>query len=161
MADETLEKALPPFTAFNFEIEINVPDVSEKICSAAFSDCDGLEMTMEPKTLREGGNNSRQFHLAGPVSYGTLTLKRGMTKNFDLWDWFQAGQQGIAGRRLRADAEVIVYGSRQNPRAVQMRFVLKRCLPIKLKAPALSAKDGGIAIEEMQVAYETLELKKQ
>jgi hypothetical protein len=30
---------------------------------------------------------------------------------------------------------------------------------MKVKAPALNAKDGQIAIEELQVAYETLTLK--
>jgi hypothetical protein len=36
--------------------------------------------------------------------------------------------------------------------------VLSRCLPVKIKAPALNAKDGLIAVEELQVAYESLEL---
>jgi len=31
---------------------------------------------------------------------------------------------------------------------------------VKLKAPALSAKDGLIAIEEMQLVYETLVLDR-
>ena len=68
-----------PFTTFNFSVEINVPGIATKVCSAAFSDCDGLEMNMEVKTIREGGNNGRQIRLAGPVNYGQLTLKRGMT----------------------------------------------------------------------------------
>jgi hypothetical protein len=32
-------------------------------------------------------------------------------------------------------------------------------LPLKLKAPALNAKDGMIAVEELQLAYERLMLK--
>ena len=39
-----------------------------------------------------------------------------------------------------------------------VRFALTGCLPLKLKAPALNAQDGLVAIEEMQVAYETLDL---
>jgi hypothetical protein len=39
------------------------------------------------------------------------------------------------------------------------RFLLTRCVPIKLKAPALNAKDGVVAIEEFQLAYESLTLK--
>ena len=35
-------------------------------------------------------------------------------------------------------------------------FQLSRCVPVKLKAPALSARDGQVAVEELQVAYETL-----
>jgi hypothetical protein len=38
--------------------------------------------------------------------------------------------------------------------------VLSRCLPIKLKAPALNAKDGMVAVEELQLAYESLRLKQ-
>ena len=72
------------FTAFNFLVEIQVPDLSEMVCEGGFAECDGLEMSIAPKTIREGGNNNRQIHLAGPVSYGQLTLKRGMTKNLDL-----------------------------------------------------------------------------
>jgi hypothetical protein len=42
---------------------------------------------------------------------------------------------------------------------VHARFVLSRCLPAKLKAPSLNAREGGVAIEELQLAYEALELK--
>lgn len=151
-ADETVRY---PFIAFNFAVEINVKDISQKVCSAAFSECDGLEMTMEVKTIREGGNNGRQIRLTGPLSYGQLTLKRGMTASFDLWDWFDAMLNNAA---LRADAEVVLFAEdRQTERA---RFVLSRCMPIKLKAPALNAKDGMVAIEELQLTYESLTLKR-
>ena len=146
-----------PFTTFRFTVEIDVKGVSNQLCQASFSECDGLEMTMQPKTIREGGNNSQQIHLAGPVSYGQLTLKRGMTSNFELWDWFdtvlQSGQNG-----LRANAVVTMMTSDGTKK--QASFALTKCLPVKLKVPALNAKDGLIAIEEMQIAYETLSLKK-
>jgi hypothetical protein len=34
-------------------------------------------------------------------------------------------------------------------------FKLSRCLPVKIKAPALHARDGSIAVEEVQIAYES------
>ncbi len=71
--------AVRPFTAFNFHVEITVEGIAEQVCDAEFSECDGLEMTLEPKTIREGGRNSGPVHMTGPVSYGQLTLKRGMT----------------------------------------------------------------------------------
>ena len=77
-----------PFTAFNFRVSIALGDQStDPLCDAAFSECGGLEVVTEVKTIREGGNNNRPVHLTGPVSYGTLSLKRGMTSSFDLWDW--------------------------------------------------------------------------
>ena|ERR1041384_4701381 len=144
-----------PFTGFNFAIEINVPGISPKACGAAFAECDGLEMTMEIKTIREGGNNGKQIRLSGPLAFGTLTLKRGLTASFDLWDWFSAA---LRNPGLRADAEVVLFDA--DGQTERARFVLDRCLPVKLKAPALNAKDGTVAIEECQLAYESLSLKK-
>lgn len=151
-ADETVRY---PFTAFNFAVEINVPGVSTRICNAAFSECDGLELTMDVKTIREGGNNGRQIRLTGPINAGMLTLKRGMTKSFDLWDWMTRMQ---SEPKLRADAEVVVFAA--DGTTEQARFILSRCLPAKLKAPPLNAKDGGVAIEEFQLAYESISLKR-
>lgn len=145
-----------PFTTFNFAVDLRVAGLPEPLCQASFSECDGLEMSQEPKTIREGGNNGRQIHLAGPVGYGQLTLKRGMTSTLDLWSWFEAVQ---ANRSLRASCEVRVLPSYQPKRdTADLVFRLTGCLPVKLKAPSLSAKDGQVAIEEMQIAYETLAL---
>jgi phage tail-like protein len=140
-----------PFTAFNFAVEINRGEDAKPLVNAAFSDCDGLELSMEVKTIREGGSNDRQIRLNGPVALGQLTLKRGMTDNFDLWHWFQ---DSVADPRLRAHVEVVMYAN--DGATVCASFQLSRCVPVKLKAPALSARDGQVAIEELQVAYETL-----
>ena len=81
-----------PFTTFNFSVEITRNDNPKPLADAAFSECDGLEMTMESKTIREGGNNGRQIRLSGPMAFGQLTLKRGLTKGFDLWLWLHDTQ---------------------------------------------------------------------
>lgn len=146
---------LRPFSAFNFAVEINRGQDGDALVGAAFAECDGLEMTMEVKTVREGGANDRQIRLAGPVSFGTLTLKRGMTPNFDLWKWFR---DSVDDPGLRAQVEVVVLGT--DGQAERARFIMTRCLPVKMKAPALNARDGQVAIEELQVAYETLTLKE-
>jgi phage tail-like protein len=142
-----------PFTAFNFAVEIAVPDVADEVCSASFSECDGLEMTMDLKSVREGGNPGTVYRLAGSVAYSQCTLKRGLTDGFDLFNWFDAI---VADPTLRADAEVVVLAPDGGER---VRYVLSRCLPVKLKAPPLNAKDGTVAIEELQLAYERLSLK--
>jgi phage tail-like protein len=155
MSDPKLERSPNyPFTAFNFAVEIKVDGVAEEVCSGAFSECDGMEMTMDVKTIREGGNNGKQIRLAGPLGFGQLTLKRGMTSGFDLWTWMNAA---TANPALRADAEVVIYASDGQTKKVS--FVLSRCIPVKLKAPALNAKDGMVAVEELQLAYESLTLK--
>ena len=143
-----------PFTAFNFRVEIDVNGVSNLVCAAYFSDVDGLEMNLEPKTIREGGRNIGPVHMAGGVGYGQLSLKRGMTASFDLWNWFEAvAKPGGGGLRGSADVVVLAADGSQ-----EFRFRLTGCLPTKLKAPALNAKDGLIAIEEMSIVYESMML---
>ena len=90
-----------PFTTFNFRVRIELG--GEPLCSAAFSECSGLEMTMEPETRREGGNNVTEFQMVGTVSYGQLTLRRGMTETFHLWGWFDQVNRP-QGYRTRAKA---------------------------------------------------------
>jgi phage tail-like protein len=143
-----------PFTTFNFLVQLTIANasglgLSSPLCSSEFSECDGIEMTMEPKTVREGGNNTQQIHLVGPVTYGNLTLKRGMTPNLDLWRWFSLST-GNTGRGTKASGVILMRDGAGNN---TVRFMLTDCLPLKLKAPALNAKDGILAIEEMQITY--------
>jgi phage tail-like protein len=166
MADPTSFEDYP-FTAFRFEVQLLVaqPDqvgLGSPLCSGQFSDCDGLEMTMEPKTVKEGGNNIEQIQLPGRVSYGQLSLKRGMTANLDLWKWFVAAAGGLNPdqtenkRGLLALGQVTMFDNGGRPK---LRFTLTGCLPVKIKGATLSAKEGQVAIEEAQIAYRTLTVK--
>ncbi len=154
MADDT-----GPFTAFNFVVSITLDDpasigAANPLCEGGFSECDGIDMTVEQKTVREGGNNTQQIHLVGPVSYSNLTLKRGMSKSQDLWKWINAAvgnpTSGSPKRGLLGGAEIIMKDAAGND---TVRYRLFDCLPVKIKAAPLNAKDGVVAIEEMQLAY--------
>jgi phage tail-like protein len=140
---------------FNFVIRIDTGGDGGPLCEAAFAECTGLEMSAAPKTIREGGNNTGPVHLAGPVSYGTLALKRGMSEGFDLWTWFDDVHRDDQ-RHRRADCEIEVRTPDGSATAYSLR--LSGCLPIKVKAPDLNAKEGGIAIEEIEIAYEAMKL---
>lgn len=160
MPDNAQERITPPFQTFNFSVEITVPGLNDDgghVCSAVFSECSGLEWSMAPKTIREGGNNRQPIHLLGPVSYSQLMLKRGMSSNFDLWHWFDMTTQ-LGKERTRGSGEVVLLA--EDGEAERIRFSLKGCLPVKLRAPALNAATGGIAIEELQLAYESLTIKE-
>lgn len=154
MAATAPETTLYPFTAFRFAVAISVPSIApDPLCNASFAECDGLEMSMDVKTIREGGNNAAQVRLFGAVTYGTLTLKRGMTTNFDLWNWFESLYEP---GKATARGDVTVTSFAADGITEQVRFFLEHCLPLKLKAPPLNAKDGMVAIEELQIAYEWL-----
>ena len=151
-----------PLIAFRFEVKLTVPDaqrfgLTSPLCGGKFSDVEGLDMSNEVKTVREGGNNLNQIHLVGAVTYGQLTLKRGMTTNLDLWKWFKAAAGGEPnGRGTVAQGAVEMRDASNTPR---LRFELTDCLPIKIKAPSFAAKDGAIAVEEMQIAYSSFTVR--
>lgn len=145
-----------PFSAFRFSVEIDRGGGRGPLCAAAFAECDGLEVTLDVKTVREGGDNGSVRRLAGPASFANLTLKRGMTTSFDLWDWID---DTIADPTVRAEVTVVVHPADSLAKE-NARFLLSRCLPVKLKAPPLNAKDGIVAVEELQLAYESLKLKR-
>lgn len=147
---------MQPFTAFNFLVVITVGEEAP-LCECGFSAVDGLELSVDSTTIREGGDNGRQIHLGGSVNTGTLSLKRGMTQSFDLWTWFERVQDDRE-RHLRATIRVVMLAAdRTTPQA---SFVLDRCLPTKLRVPGLDAATGQLAIEELTVAYETMRLER-
>ena len=159
MPNPTPETVTPPFVAFRFEVVLTlngpVKGVDSPICDAAFSECSGLDMTMEPKTYVQGGEHYRQKHLMGPVSYGRLSLRRGMTSNHHLWMWF--AEAAIPGTQPRtADAEVRVMDADGSP---AITFLLDDCLPVKVSGPSLNAQDGRIAIEVLELVYGYLSIK--
>lgn len=156
-------KTVYPFSAFNFDVQIEVAGLGiKKVCEGQFSECDGLEMTMDVKTIREGGNNVSQIRLLGGVNYGQVTLKRGMTANsLDLWDWFDALQLAVPSqlrKDMRGEATIVL--RTPNREKERVRFILRKCLLTKLKAPALNAKDGVVAIEELQLTYESMSIER-
>ena len=122
------------------------------LCSGAFAECTGLEATMEPKVIKEGGRNYGAIQRAGPVTFATVILKRGMTRSRDLWTWYQM----TTGRRLytyRLQVTITMFD--QSGDGV-LSWQLKRALPIKFKAADFNAKASEVGIEELHLAHEGL-----
>jgi hypothetical protein len=76
-----------------------------------------------------------------------------MTATADLWSWMAAA--GVPGRTLTADGQITMLSPSG---AVQARFLLAGCLPVRLRGPALNAHTGMIAIEELGLAVGRLTL---
>ncbi|GGM96348.1 phage tail protein [Streptomyces fuscichromogenes] len=147
----------PPFTAFRFDVTLDLdtatPGFTGPLCDAAFAECEGLEMTMQPRTVEVGGKNDGQVHLVGPVTHGQLTLRRGMTDNLQLWQWFTRGTR--PGNIRTAHGTITLRAADGTP---TLRFTLTHCLPVRMRAPALHARDGLIAVEELGLVYEHLDI---
>ncbi len=157
------------FPLFRFHVEFRrQKDNDISIAYGAFSDCTGLEATMEPKVIKAGGANFGPFQRPGQVTFATVILKRGITRNRDLWSWFShVSQRGMYAYRL--DVKILVYGEtagapppgepHDNPRPAPdaaMTIHLFHALPLKFKCGDLSAKVQEVGIEELHLAHEGL-----
>jgi phage tail-like protein len=155
MSDER-ELLLPVFR-FTVDFEVDPLDGTASstkmpLCSGAFAECSGLEATMEPKVIKEGGRNCGPLQRAGPVTFATVVLKRGVTQTRDLWWWFDlvTGQQKYA---LRLAAIITMYNLQGN---AVLAWRLARAMPTKFKASDLNAKGTEVGVEELHLAHEGL-----
>jgi len=151
------ENRLPPLHVFRFLVSFkragSTPGGPVQLCSGAFSECTGLEATMEPKVIKSGGANYGPAQRAGQVSFATVVLKRGMTRTRDLWSWFQMVAGG--GYAYRLSAEVAMQNQAGE---MVLTWGLDNCLPVKFKAADLNAKGNEVGIEELHLAHEGLRL---
>ncbi|HEX3908005.1 MAG TPA: phage tail protein [Mycobacteriales bacterium] len=139
-----------PFTAFRFEVVLDLdqptPGLDSPLCDAAFAECEGLEMSMEPKTIESASVTNAQQYVIGKTKYGQVILKRGMTSNLQLWQWFSLGTR--PGSVLTAHGQITLWDSTGSP-ALQVN--LAGCLPVRMRAPALNAASGLVAVEELSL----------
>ena len=91
---------------------------------------------MEVKTIREGGNNDRQIRLNGPVALRAADAEARHDRQLRPLGLVQRQRRPTRG--LRADAEVVLFAA--DGTTERARFLLSRCVPVKLKAPALNAQ---------------------
>jgi phage tail-like protein len=124
------------------------------LAGGAFAECSGLEATMEPKQIREGGLNYGVHVRSGPVTFATIVLRRGMTANNDLWKWFQLTTEAGAFT-YRMDVEITHLDLEGNS---LRRWQIARALPVKFKSSDLNARSGELAIEELHLVHEGLTL---
>lgn len=152
------ENVTAPYSNYRFEVVLNLNNppqgVSNPLCNGAFAECSGLDMTMEPKTYAQGGINTEQTHRPGPVTYGRVTLQRGMTDTLHLWSWFAAA--AVPGKDNKAQGEITLWDASGEPR---LTFVLKDCLPVKVSAPSFNASNAQVAIEQLQIVYAALTIR--
>jgi phage tail-like protein len=124
-----------PFRAFDFLISVTGPGGVETILGG-FS-----EATVPPAKL------------PGIHSVGDVTMKRGVVQSQELSDWIGAARStGQAGRR---DVTIV---ERDELREPVRSWRLVGALPIKYTGPVLRDGGGEVAIEELVLSFEHIEL---
>jgi phage tail-like protein len=115
-----------------------------------FSECSGLEMSLEVQEYREGGRNGTVLKFPTRVTWTNLTLKRGMTTDTGLWDWHYGF---VEGRGSRRDGIIVLQNDLHLP--VQI-WLFERGLPVKWTGPTMHASQNSVAIEALQISHEGL-----
>jgi len=136
-----------PYSAFNFLVEFNGQDIS-----AGFSEVSGIGAEITVVEYREGTdkqNHVRKIPNINKVS--DVTLKRGIIKSKDLWDWVDLIRtKGWEGQR---DVSITLMDE-SHENAVS-RWVLQSAIPTKYTGPSLNAKGGtDVAMEELVLSAE-------
>jgi phage tail-like protein len=147
-----------PVGSFRFELAFHenalkpAGSAERAIAGGAFAECTGLEATMEPRVIREGGMNYGAHQRAGMVTFATVVLRRGMTINRDLWKWFALTTQR-GGYAYRLNVEIRHLDIEGN---LIRAWQLIRAMPVKLKSSDLNARGSEVAIEELHLVHEGL-----
>lgn len=163
------------FVPFRFRVNLYNSSSNQLLCSGAFSEVTGFELTMEPKAIQEGGRNWGELQRSGITKFAPMILKRGVTNVNDLWSWFDASTRG-SNYGYRLHGEIIVLGNPTTTVAAgngkdahpdvtvnehhMMTWRLQGVLPTKFKGPDLNATGNQVAIEEVHLVHEGLELER-
>ena len=149
--------SVAPLHVFRFHVDFteqhigSEPGSAVTVCSGAFSDCTGLEATMEPKVIQEGGRNYGAAQRVGKVTFATVILKRGITPTSDLWTWFSLVNGGSYDHRRTAT--ITIFDDAGNG-VIAWKFL--RALPTKFKTADLKATGGDVGVEELHFVHEGL-----
>lgn len=135
-----------PYAQFNFLVEI------DDVARAGFTECSGLTTEQEVIEYREGGDANFMRKFPGLVTFSNIMLKRGFTKDFDLWLWRKTTLDGKTSRRSGA---IILL---DEARAEALRFNFREGWVCKWEGPQLNASTNEAAIESLEICHEGLEL---
>jgi phage tail-like protein len=138
-----------PYAAFNFEVDLGDGQV------AGFSEVSGLSIALETIAYREGSDRVNMVRrLPGLARVSDVTLKRGVVGNLDLYAWLKDGLNGQAQRR-----HVTVRLLTEDRSAVAVTWKLAGAFPVKLSHGPLTAASDMIAVEELVLAADSLEIE--
>jgi phage tail-like protein len=136
-----------PYGRFNFLVEI------DGVATAGFSEVSGLAAEIEPIDYREGSDPMTVRKLPGVRKFTNVTLKRGLTANRDLWQWFKTGLEGALQRRT---VRIALLDDDRTPVA---RWTLRAAWISKWEGPQLMATGSDVAIEAIELVHEGFDLE--
>ena len=143
-----------PYARFNFLVDLGTGDTAGP--EAGFQECGGISMGVDVIEYRNG--NDKENHprkLTGLARVSDVTLKRGIIGSLNLYQWLDQIRNGdAAGFRT-----VVIQLQNEDRTAIVQTWKLLRARIVKHTSGPLNAKGTDVAMEELTLAYERLEIE--
>lgn len=142
-----------PYTQFNFLVDLGSGTDG---VDAGFAEVTGLDTHVDVIEYRTGNSKVNEpMKITGLTRVGDVTLKRGVIGSLSLWQWFTEVRTGDPN----AVRTVTIQLQNEDRSETVLTWRLLRARPVKHVSGPLEAVGTDIAIEELVLAYERLDLE--
>ena len=143
-----------PYGQFNFLVDLGTGNTEGP--QAGFQEVSGIGMETTVIEYRNGNSKENNvMKLTGLTKVSDVTLKRGIIGSMDLYAWLD----GIRNGDQHAFRTVTIQLQSENHTDVVQTWKLLRARIIKHTSGPLNAKGTDVAMEELVLAYERLEIE--
>ena len=142
-----------PYVQFNFLV--NLGDGNTEGPEAGFQEVSGIGMEVTVAEYRNGNERENSVRKITGLNKATdVTMKRGVIGSLTLYNWLNQIRNGDQS----AYRTVVVQLQNEDHTAVVQEWKLLRARIIKHTSGPLNAKGTDVAMEELVLAYERLEM---
>jgi phage tail-like protein len=143
-----------PYHQFNFLVDLGTGDPGG--VEAGFAECSAIEFEVSVTEYRNGNDKENAVRkITGLQKVSDVTLKRGLIGSLSLYIWLDQIRNGDQNA-LRT---VTIQLQSEDHTEVVMSWKLLRARIIKHSSGPLNAKGNDVAMEELTLAYERLEIE--
>ena len=143
-----------PYPQFNFIVNLGTGETDGP--EAGFQDCSPITASVDVIEYRNGNDRENSPRkLTGLQRVTDVTLKRGIIGSLNLYQWLDQIRNGDPAA-LRT---VLIQLQNEDRTAIVITWRLLRARIVKHTSGPFNAKGTDVAMEEMTLAYERLELE--
>ena len=143
-----------PYVQFNFLVDLGTGNTDGP--EAGFQEISGIGMEVTVSEYRNGNEKENSVRKITGLNKSTdVTLKRGVIGSLNLYRWLAQIRNGDQS----AMRTVVISMQNEDHTAVVMTWKLLRARIIKHTSGPLNAKGTDVAMEELTLAYERLEME--
>jgi phage tail-like protein len=143
-----------PYVQFNFLVDLGTGSTDGP--DAGFQEISGIGMEVTVSEYRNGNEKENSVRKITGLNKSTdVTMKRGVIGSLTLYNWLHQIRNGDQN----AYRNIVVQLQNEDHTAVVQTWKLLRARIIKHTSGPLNAKGADVAMEELVVAYERLEME--